>query len=85
MTGEGMTGEGMTGHDMTAPGMTVEPIPVVCRGHGRCVKICPEIFELDAITNCVNVKDGKPPPELYDKVRKAAYACPTKAILLSFG
>jgi ferredoxin len=65
--------------------MVVEPMHPLCCGHGRCVKICPEVFAIDPATGCVDVRLKTPPPELHEKVRSAVYACPSKAILVSLG
>jgi ferredoxin len=52
----------------------------LCEGCQNCVILCPEVFEM---------KDNKShpivevvPPELEDKCREAAGACPTSAIII---
>lgn len=52
-------------------------LPVVdpnsCAGHGDCVDIAPEVFDLDDVATVI----GSGPPDL---VLKAAEACPAVAI-----
>ncbi|MGN5236952.1 ferredoxin [Rhodococcus sp. SJ-3] len=53
-----------------------------CRGHGVCLAICPEVFELSdggyAVTLVSDV-----PAEHEDNVREAAASCPERAISIS--
>ena len=51
---------------------------VVC-GLGPCERICPDVFEADLVSE---VKDEQPDPALHDRVKEAADACPTGAILV---
>lgn len=44
-----------------------------CAGHGDCVEIAPDVFELDDIARVI----GSGPPEL---ILEAAEACPSAAI-----
>jgi len=54
----------------------------LCRGHGRCYSLCPEVFEEDdegfAVADVADI-----PPELESKVRQAADNCPELAIRVS--
>jgi ferredoxin len=52
----------------------------LCVGTGRCEMICPEVFEVDLVAE---VKDEHPDPSLHERVREAADACPTRAILIT--
>ena len=64
----------------------IEVLPTQCVGHGRCVKIAPEIFQLRF--GCVEVRQpviGRDDPELLKRARKAVYACPSKALLIDEG
>jgi ferredoxin len=51
----------------------------VCGGHGVCVGLCPEVFDLSdagyAITLMTDV-----PPEFEPAAQQAAAQCPTRAI-----
>ena len=53
----------------------------LCIGDGICQDICPEVFELrdDDLAYVIN---ENPAPDLYDRVREAADACPTSAIII---
>lgn len=51
-----------------------------CVGTGQCEILCPEVFEVDMISN---VRLPEPEPELHPSVREAADNCPTAAIILS--
>ncbi|WP_327116715.1 ferredoxin [Nocardia sp. NBC_01730] len=52
-----------------------------CRGHGVCLTLCPEVFELtdDGYAEVI-VSDV--PAELEDAVRSAADGCPERAITI---
>lgn len=52
-----------------------------CRGHGICLGICPEVFELSDDGYAVAGPDVA--PEFEDAVREAAQACPEQAIVVS--
>ena len=54
----------------------------LCVASGQCEMICPEVFELDLVSE---VKEEHPAPSLHEKVREAADACPTGAILVHAG
>jgi len=51
----------------------------LCVASGQCEMICPEVFEVDLVSE---VKDEHPVPTLHEQVREAAVACPTGAILV---
>ena len=55
--------------------------PEVCVGTGMCEATAPELFEVgdDGISHVLR---DDVPPELLDKARKAAEACPTRALTL---
>lgn len=57
--------------------------PIRCKAKRVCSEICPVVFQLD-VWGYAYVVDGmqKVPPELEDKVRDAAHACPEDAIVL---
>jgi ferredoxin len=50
----------------------------LCSAAGRCVEICPEVFEFGA--NTAKVKLDTVPSECEDACRKAAEQCPSNAI-----
>lgn len=52
---------------------------VLCAGTGQCEMICPDVFEVDLVSE---VKHEHPDPALHDRVRDAADSCPTGAILV---
>lgn len=52
-----------------------------CAATGQCELICPEVFEVDLVSE---IKIATPEPVLHQRVRQAADACPTGAILLSY-
>lgn len=51
----------------------------VCAGHGACVDICPEVFEIGAEGYSVVIVDDVA-PELVARVERAVEECPTGAI-----
>ena len=51
----------------------------LCVASGQCEMICPEVFEVDLVSE---VKDEHPDASLHEQVRQAADACPTGAILV---
>ena len=51
----------------------------LCAATGQCEMICPEVFEVDLVSE---VKDEHPDPSLHERVGEAAGACPTGAILV---
>ncbi len=54
----------------------------LCVASGGCEMICPEVFEVDLVSE---VKDEHPDRSLHGRVREAADACPTGAILVRDG
>lgn len=54
----------------------------LCAATGQCEMICPEVFEVDLVSE---VKVESPAPSLHERVRAAADGCPTGAILLHPG
>jgi ferredoxin len=50
-----------------------------CISCGRCVEICPEVFEMGDIAV---VKVDLVPPEHEEAVQQAAEECPTSAIIV---
>ena len=55
---------------------------VCVRPPAKCELICPEVFEVELVAV---VRDEHPGPSLHERVREAADACPTGAILLDPG
>ena len=51
----------------------------VCAGHGACVDTCPEVFTIGPEGYAVVTVD-EVPPEVADRVARAAEECPTGAI-----
>jgi ferredoxin len=51
-----------------------------CIACGRCVEICPEVFEMGEEIAQVKVNDVSPEHE--EAVRQAADECPTSAIVI---
>ena len=51
-----------------------------CISCGRCVEICPEVFEMGE--DMAHVKVGVIPQEYEDATQEAADECPTSAILI---
>jgi len=51
-----------------------------CISCGRCVEICPEVFEIGE--DVARVKVSVIPPEYEDATQEAADECPTSAILI---
>ena len=62
--------------------MLVEIDRSTCHGHGRCVVICPEVFEFDD-AGCGVVTVPEPAEGSQAAVRKAAANCPEKAIRIT--
>jgi ferredoxin len=52
-----------------------------CIACGRCVEICPEVFELPG--DIAEVKTNPVPSEYEDAAQQAADECPTSAIIIS--
>lgn len=53
-----------------------------CHGHGRCVVICPEVFEFDDDGHGI-VRVVEPDDAVQPAVRRAAANCPEQAITVS--
>jgi len=53
-----------------------------CCGYGLCAEICPEVYKLDK-NGIVYVDEALVPPELEDKAREGAEACPQSALALA--
>ena len=54
--------------------------PIMCKGHGLCAELLPELIRLDDWGYpIIDVADV--PPELESLARRAADACPTLALL----
>lgn len=51
----------------------------LCAATGQCEMICPEVFEVDFVSE---VKAEHPDRSLHEQVREAADSCPTGAILV---
>lgn len=57
--------------------------PIACEAHGLCAELLPERITLDEWG--YPLLDGRPiPAELLDHARRAAAACPTRALLLEY-
>ncbi len=50
-----------------------------CQGHGRCVLLCPEVFDADEIGHGV-VKEPSIGTDLVAAVGRAVQNCPERAI-----
>ncbi len=61
--------------------MRVEIIPTRCTNQRKCFRLAPEWFDEDEY-GFPWTRGTEVPPEHEDAVRKAAYACPTKAIMI---
>ena len=59
--------------------MKVEVDADLCRGHGVCWGLCPQVFDLTDDGYAV-VLVAEVPPELEDKVLEAERHCPEHAI-----
>ena len=55
--------------------------PIACTGHGLCAELLPEGIALDEWGYPL-LAAGDLPPELVRTARKAAAACPTRALRL---
>jgi ferredoxin len=51
----------------------------LCRGHGVCVAVCPEVFDLTD-DGYAEASPGEVAPEFEDAVHEAIGACPEHAI-----
>ncbi|MFC4093484.1 ferredoxin [Micromonospora sp. GCM10011541] len=53
-----------------------------CCGSGNCVLTAPEVFDQDDADGLVLLRFTAPPPEVGERVRRAAGLCPAGAISL---
>jgi ferredoxin len=53
----------------------------ICDGHGACVRTAPDVFKLGSDGKAY-VTFSEIPEELHDRIRQAASACPTGAVLV---
>jgi ferredoxin len=53
--------------------------PELCQGHGRCVMVNMELFDMDDDAKGL-VVDAEPGPEFADDIAKAIATCPEQAI-----
>ncbi|NLU65640.1 ferredoxin [Rhodococcus sp. HNM0563] len=53
-----------------------------CRGHGVCLALCPDVFDLSDGGYAVTLV-SEVPAEHEDKVREAVASCPERAISIS--
>ncbi|HEX5495750.1 MAG TPA: ferredoxin [Mycobacteriales bacterium] len=51
-----------------------------CCGSGNCVLTVPEVFDQRDSDGIVLLRQPHPDPELRDRVRDAAWTCPSEAI-----
>lgn len=51
----------------------------LCSGHARCAATAPEVFELDDNGYALPF-DGEVSPDVEEKAREGALACPERAI-----
>ena len=68
---------------MSQARLTVRVDPDKCQGHNRCYNLAPELFDVDDLGMATAVGDGRVPPELEDKARRAVANCPEFAISLT--
>ena len=61
--------------------MRIEIIPTRCTSQRKCFRIAPAWLSMDEY-GFPWPKDAEVPAEHEEAVRKAAYACPTKAIVV---
>ncbi len=68
---------------LTEPSWTLEVDPILCRAHGLCAELVPEVVDLDEWGYPVM---QRPVPGLaYPHARAAVSACPTLALRLTRG
>ncbi len=54
-----------------------------CIGCGRCVEICPEVFELEGELAVNKIGEGNDiPPQYEQPCEEAASECPVEAIMI---
>jgi ferredoxin len=54
---------------------------MLCEANARCVRECPELFEVEDGLTLV-IKEDPVPQQLQEKVRSAVDACPRQALSL---
>jgi len=54
----------------------------LCEGFASCMRLCPEVFQVDD-QDVVHIQVDVVPPELEEKVQMAAKRCPRQAISIS--
>ncbi|MFW0785320.1 ferredoxin [Gordonia sp. CPCC 206044] len=66
---------------MTDRRLTVSVDADLCEGHGMCVQVAPDVFDLgdDDLAVC----DAHPPAATEESVRGAVGACPRQAISMT--
>jgi ferredoxin len=62
-------------------GLGIEVDPVMCRAHGLCAELLPELMRLDE-WGYPQIMQGKVPESLRSEARTAVAACPTLALRL---
>ena len=62
--------------------MTLRLNPIRCTAHGLCADLLPERIELDEWGYPI-IEAGEVPEELLSHARRAAKACPTRALILA--
>jgi ferredoxin len=62
--------------------VTLQLNPIKCTAHGLCADLLPERIELDEWGYPI-IEPGEVPPELLAHARRAARACPTRALVLA--
>ena len=62
--------------------MTLRLNPIRCTAHGLCADLLPERIELDEWGYPI-IEGGEVPEELLSHARRAAKACPTRALILA--
>jgi sterol 14-demethylase len=74
------------GRDGSRAGATGEaPIRItvdrdLCQGHGDCVLVAPEAFEVDPVERKVRLRIERPDDALRERVAEAVRRCPTGAL-----
>jgi ferredoxin len=53
-----------------------------CQGYANCVIEAPDVFDIDETSAKVIVLQATPTPDLVEDVRRAAAACPVKALTI---
>ena len=62
--------------------MRVRVDPAKCDGYGKCNKVLPDFFKLDEYGYAQLDEFVDVAPELEGKMREAAGACPTAAVII---